>query len=124
MSSSCSTLRSVSHRILSDIIDAWERPRTMCERFAFSVMPEMYRLHVCVDLSFYLSGKLVNIFLLDGCIFFTGVPGNKKCPVAPVSAVGSGLEIYITDVKYAVSICLLFRFFDDDFFVVIFIIGC
>ena len=45
--------------------------------------------------------------LLAGCTFFTGFPGRTKYLVAPVSATASCLDIYITDVDYAVSIFLL-----------------
>ena len=82
----------------------------MCARFALSCMPAMYRLHVCVDLSLDPSGRSTEIGFLDGCTFVTVVPGRKKCPVAPASAMASYLVICIIDVDYAVSICLLVRF--------------
>ena len=107
MSSSYCTLHLVLHMMLIDIRDAWARPRTMCAHFFLSGIPSMYRLHVCVDLSFDPSGRLMEICLLDGCTFFTGITGRKKCLVAPVSAMASCLGIYIIDVEYAVSICLL-----------------
>ena len=79
----------------------------MRARFAFSGMSDFFSLHVCVDLSFDLSGRLVEICLLYACTFFTGVPGSTKCPVYLVSDMASCLDICITDVEYAVSICLL-----------------
>ena len=69
----------------------------MCARFAFSGMPAMSRLHVCVDLSFDPSKRLTEIGLLGGCIFFIRVPGNTKCTVYLVSAMASCLDICITD---------------------------
>ena len=69
-------------------------------------MPSVSRLPVCVDLSLDPSGILMEIGLLDGCIFFTGVPGSKEYPVAPVSAMASCLIICIIDVEYDVSIFL------------------
>ena len=63
--------------------------------------------YVCVDLSFDPYGRLMEIGLPDGCVFFTGVPGRTKCPVAQVSDMDSCLDICITDVEYATSICLL-----------------
>ena len=72
-------------------------------------MTAMSRLHVCVDLSLDPSGKLIEIGLLAGCTFVTGVPGRTKFPVAPASATASCLVIYIIYVEYAVSIYLLFR---------------
>ena len=80
----------------------------MWARFAFSGMPKMYRLHVCVDLSLYLSRRFMDIGLLSGCTLCTGVPGTKKFPVAPASAMASCLVIFIIYVDYAVSIYLLF----------------
>ena len=62
---------------LVDIRDAWVRPGMVWARFAFSGIPAMSRLHVCVDLSFDHSGRLIDIGLLAGCTFFTGVPGRK-----------------------------------------------
>ena len=80
------TLHPASHCTLIDIIDVWARPGTMCARCSLSGMPAISRLHVCVDLSFYLSGILMDIGLLYGYIFFSVVPFRKKIPVAPVSA--------------------------------------
>ena len=65
------------HRTLIDIRDAWARHGTVLAHFSFSGIPVMSRLHVCVDLSFYPSGRLIEIGLLAGCTFFTGVPGRK-----------------------------------------------
>ena len=83
----------------------------MCAFLAFSGMPAIYRLHVCVDLSFYRSGRFMEIGLLAGCTFYTGVPGRNKCPVSQVSNMASCLDICITDVEYVVSTCLLVRLF-------------
>ena len=49
----------------------------MCVRFDFYGMPEMSRLHVCVDLILNPSGKLMDIGLLSGCTFSTGVSGRN-----------------------------------------------
>ena len=57
----------------------------MWARFSFFFMPEMSQLHVCVDLSFDLSGRLMEIYFLAGCTFFTGVSGGKKCLVSSAS---------------------------------------
>ena len=124
MSISYCTLHPTSHRMLIDISDVWERPGTMCARFAFCGMSAMSRLDLCVDLSFDPSGRLTEIGLFDGCKFITAVPCRKKCLVALVSAMSSCLDICITDVKYAVSICLFVRLLMLSFFVVIVIIGC
>ena len=110
MSSSYCTLNPASHRTLIDIMYAWERTGNMCERFSLSGMPAMSRLHVCVDISFYPSGRLMGLGFLAGCKFFTGVTGRKKCPVALVSSMASCLDICIIDVEYSVSICLLVWF--------------
>ena len=107
MSSSCCTLHPLSNRMLIDISDAWESPVTVCAHFSFYVMTEMSRLHVCVDLSFYPFARLTEIGLIAGLTLFTGVPGRKKFPVALVSVMASCLGIFIIDVDYAVSICLL-----------------
>ena len=61
---------------------------------------------MCVDFSFYPSGRFMEIVELSGCIFFTGLPGRKKFPVDPVSAMASCLDRCIADVEYAVSIYL------------------
>ena len=44
--------------------------------------------------------------MLAGCTFFTGVPDRTKLPVAPLSEMASFLDICISGVYYAVSICL------------------
>ena len=106
-SSSYCTLHPVSNRKLIDISDAWAKPGTMCSRVAFYGMSAMSRLHACVYLSFYSYGILMEIYFLSGCIFFTGVPGSTKCPVAPVSAMSYCLDICIIDVEYYVYIYLL-----------------
>ena len=93
MSSSYCPIHPASHRTLIDISDAWARPGTMCAHFASYEVPSMSRLHGCVDLSFDPSGRLMGIGLLAGCIFFTGVPGRMKYPVAPVSDIASCLDI-------------------------------
>ena len=92
------TLHPALHRTLIDIMDAWARPGTMCSRFAFSGIPAMSMLHVCVDLSLDPSMRLTEIYLLAGCTFFTGVPGRKKCPVDSASTMASCLIIFIIDV--------------------------
>ena len=79
----------------------------MCACFSFSGMPLMSGSHVCVDLSFYLFGRLMDTGFLAGCTFFTGFSVTTKCPVAPVSDMASSLGICITDVEYDVSIRLL-----------------
>ena len=86
MFSSYFTLHFASHRTLIDIIDAWESPRMIWSQLFFSGIPVMSRLHGCVDLSFDLSGILMEIGLLDVCTLLTGVPGRKKCPVSPECA--------------------------------------
>ena len=78
----------------------------MCARFYSSGMPEMSMLQVCVVFIFDPPGILMEIGVLDGCTFFTGVPGRKKFDVAPVSTILSCLDICISGVEYAVSICL------------------
>ena len=70
-------------------------------------MHVMSMLHVCVDLSFDQSGKLMEICLLSSCTFLTGVPCGKKLPLDPASSMASCLVICIIDVDYYVSICLL-----------------
>ena len=57
----------------------------MCERFSFSGMPAMYRLHVCADLSFDPSVILMEIGLLSGCTYVSRVHGRTKFLVAPAS---------------------------------------
>ena len=47
MFSSYCNLHPESHRILIDIRYAWARPGTMWARFAFSIIPAIFRLHVC-----------------------------------------------------------------------------
>ena len=71
MFSSYCNLHPALHRTLIDIMDAWSRPGTMLARLAFSGMPEIYRLHVCLDLIFDPSGRLTEIGFLAGFIFFT-----------------------------------------------------
>ena len=93
--------------MLVDISDVWAMPGTICACFSFSGMPAVSRLHLCVDLSFDLSGTLMEMGLLAGCTFFTGFPGRTTYLVAPLSAMASCLDIYTTDVEYAVSIFLL-----------------
>ena len=95
------------HRTLIDIMYAWERPWMIWARFYFSGIPAMSRLHVCVDLSFDLSGILMEIGLLDGCKLISGFYGRTKCPVSTASDMDSCLFIFIIDVVYDVSICLL-----------------
>ena len=57
--------------MLIDTRDVWMRPGTISARFSFSGMTEMYRLHVCVDLSLDLSGILMEIGLLAGCTYWS-----------------------------------------------------
>ena len=109
MFSSYCTLYLASHRMLIDIMYAWDSPGIIWASFATSWMPSMYRLHVCVYLSLDPSGKLMEIGLLVGCTLFTGFSVRKKFPVAPASAMASCFVIYIIDGEYAVSICLFFR---------------
>ena len=78
----------------------------MCERFASYGIPAMSRLQVCVDFSFDPSGIFIEICVIAGCTFFTGVPGRKKCPVDPVSTMVSCLDSCISGVENAVSIFL------------------
>ena len=78
----------------------------MCAIFDVSGIPSMSRLHVCVDLSLDLSGRLIEIDLISGCKFFTGVPGRKKCHVAPASGIAPLFFIFVIDVYYAVSVLL------------------
>ena len=61
MSTSYCNLHPASHTMLVDISDVWVMPGTICACFAFSSMPAVSRLHVCVDLSFDLSWILVEI---------------------------------------------------------------
>ena len=81
----------------------------MCARFAFPSIPAMSRLNVYVEPSFDMSRILTEIGLLADYTFFTEVPGRKKCSLAPVSTMEYCLDICITDVEFAVSICLLVR---------------
>ena len=68
----------------------------------------MFSLHTCVELSLDPSGRLIVIDFLSGCTIFTGVPGWKKCTVAPASPISSLLVNFMIDVEYAVSIFLIF----------------
>ena len=52
--------------MLIDIRDAWARPGTMCVCIAISGILAMSRVNVCVDLSLYPSGILMEIGLLCG----------------------------------------------------------
>ena len=81
----------------------------MWARFYLSGMPAMSRLHMCVDLSVDLSGRLTEIGFIAGCTFFTGVLGRTKYPVAPESDMASFLAICIIDIDYAFFICSLVR---------------
>ena len=87
-----------SLKTLMDIRHACARPRTICASFAVSGMPSMSRLHVCVDLSLGLSGRLIVICFLSGFIFFTGCSVSKKCLVTPASAMASLLVFFIIGV--------------------------
>ena len=104
MFSSYCTFHPASDKTLIDIRDACARPGTVCAIFDVSGMPSMSRLHLCVDLSFDLSGILIVIGFLAHCTLFTGVPGRKKCPVAPASTVASLLVILVIDVEYDISV--------------------
>ena len=64
MSSLYYTSHPASHMTLIDISDVWARPGMMRSHFTFSGIPEMYRLHLCVELSFDPSGRFMEIFLL------------------------------------------------------------
>ena len=96
--------------MMIDIRDAWVRPSMMWARFSSSGISAMSGLHMCVELSFDPSGILMEIVLIASCKFLTGVPGRKKCLFAPASSMASFLVIYIIDVEYVVSICLLVQF--------------
>ena len=109
MFSSYCNLHPASHKTSIDIRDAWARTGTMWESFAFSGVPSISRLYVCVDLSFDLSGILIVIGLIAGCTLFTGVTGRTKCLVAPASAMASCFVILIIGVWYAVFVFLFFR---------------
>ena len=78
MFSSYCNLNPVLHRIHIDIRDAWSRPGTMWSRFTFFGVLSMSRLHVCVDLSLDLSGRLMEICFIASCTLFTGLPGRKN----------------------------------------------
>ena len=108
MFSSYCNLNPVLHRIHIDIRDAWSRPGTMWARFEISGIPAMSRLHVCVDLSFDMYGRLMEICLLSGCKLFTGVTGRTQFTVSPAIDIYPFLVICIFDIEYALSICLLF----------------
>ena len=83
----------------------------------------MPMLHVCIDLSLYPSGRLIDIGFITGCKFFTGVPGRKKYPVAPASAIASLFVVFFIDVEYAVSILLRVSLLMIVVFIIFIVIG-
>ena len=123
MFSSYCTLHPESHRKLIDIRDVWARPGTMWTRFAFSGMPEIYRLRVCVDLIFDISGRFMEIGLLDGCTLFPGFPGRKFSNIPCIS-----YGLLFGYMYYCCRVYCLHLFIslivDDYCFVVIVISGC
>ena len=57
--------------------------------------PGIVMLHVCVDLTFVPSGKLIVSGSIAGCRFSHGVPSMMNIEVAPVSAIASVAAIAI-----------------------------
>ena len=51
--------------------------------------------HSCVDYNLPLSGWLMLIGLFVGLMCLAGVPGCRKCPVAPASDIPKSLLIWI-----------------------------
>ena len=72
-------------------------------------MTSTSRSHVCVELSLDPYGILIEIGLGAGCKLFTNVPGRKKFPVSPASAISSLFVIFVSDVEYSVSVVLFFQ---------------
>ena len=87
-------------------MDACARSGTICAIFACSGMPQMSSSHVCADLSLDPSGRFIEIYLIAGYKYFTGVPKRIKYPVAPASDIASLFVIFIRDAEYAASIVL------------------
>ena len=65
----------------------------MCPLVASSGSHGMSSLHVCVDLITLPSGRLIDIGFVACLTSITGVPGSRKCTVAPVSAIASSTPI-------------------------------
>ena len=60
--------------------------------------------HVCADVIFNQSGRLIEIGFIAGFKFSTGFPGRTKFSVAHLSAIASVFVIFNTDVECDVSI--------------------
>jgi hypothetical protein len=84
--------------------DACAKPGTIWALLrAFSGSQGTLRRHVCVDLIFSPSGRLMTRGVITGLMSVTGVPGNTKCPVAPASAITWSPAMLMTVVLYRVS---------------------
>ena len=75
----------------------------MCAFVAAVGSPGISRLHVCVDLICFPSGRCMCRGFVVGCMFCTGAPGTMKWPVAPASAIASLVGILMLVVLNIVS---------------------
>jgi hypothetical protein len=81
-----STLHPALHRTLIPINDAIVNLGTTCPTSTFG-RPGIVMSHVCVDLTFVPSGRLMVSGRMAGRKFLHGVPSMMKIEVAPVSAI-------------------------------------
>ena len=74
-----------THNSLIPIREAIDSFGTMCP-VSFSGRPGIIMSHMCVDLTFVPSGKLIDSGLVATLLLSTGVPSMMNIAVAPVSA--------------------------------------
>ena len=69
-----------------DTRDVWAKPGTIWASRAVAGSHGRLRRHVWVEAICVPSGRLMMSGVVAGVMFETGVPGKRKCPVAPASA--------------------------------------
>ena len=89
------TLHPASISIFINTSDVCARPGTICAALAALGNCGLYIYHSCVDSNLTPSGWLMLIGLFVGLMFLAGVPGWRKWPVAPASAIPNSFLIWI-----------------------------
>jgi hypothetical protein len=85
--------------------DVWAKPGTICASRAFAGSQTFSR-HVCVDMIFSPSGRLMMRGVVAGLMSVTGVPGSRKCPMAPTSAIAWSPAMLMAVVLHRVACAL------------------
>jgi len=92
------TLQSASHSVLMDTREAWAKPGTIWALQALLGSQGTLSLHSWVEAICLPSGRFMMIGVMAGVTSDTGVPGTRKWPVAPASAMVWSLAMWIPEV--------------------------